>query len=211
MAAEGLAYCIMRRVNGGFTLPSNASAKQVLDDFLKFCAIGALDDNDQPIELPSGKMTGVVNWLAGVGKYKANFYIARKPALMFFASLPVGSNPWSDMPGFLLFVKSGNLTLNLGTTGELKSTGEFILEPQPDLDNALASLENPISRVSAERKSGLLAALRGDPDTDLDTVLDDLEAEEQIGLRGFLQEQLATFKNRFGSASQISERKQEQK
>jgi hypothetical protein len=203
MAKEGLAYCLARRDFGPLPLPK-ANEKDISDDFLRFCLKGLLGSDKKPIEAPdhSGQMTGTLNWLASLFRFDAKFYVAHKPALMFFVSLDDGTNPWSKMPGFKLLILKEDLTLDLHTTMGQFMSGEFILEPRPDLDEALAKMRHPLEIVSSSNKKRLIAALRGDPGTDLKQTLDEIEAAEGIGLRDLIEERVEAFETQL--AAQVS-------
>lgn len=189
MAAEGLAYCIIPRKDSNpgkdSTIPTTPTVQQIRDDFLDFCQDGIRDAERNPIQDPNGfgAMTGVLRWLAGLERFQANFFIALQPALMFFVSLPNGTNPWAKLPGFMSFVQTGSLTLNLGN-GEFISKGGFILDPRKDLEEALAGMKLLIDRVSTKNRPRLFAALRGDPGTDLKQTINEVETEESIDLSG---------------------------
>jgi hypothetical protein len=196
MAKEGLAYCVTRRTEGPFTIPASASEKDILKDFLKFCLNGVRDQDGKPVNAPNtgGKMTGTVNWLASLGRFEANFYVAHKPALMFFVSLAEGTADWRKMPGFMLFVRKVDLTLPLHIDdGQFRSDGEFILEQKTDLDKALADMKPRIERVSERNRPRLIDALRGDRDTDLKQVIAEVDRAEGIGLSEFFDERLQAF------------------
>jgi len=187
MANEGLCYFVVRRSRGLFTIPDNPTPKQIMDDFLSFSLRGVRDQQGDPIDADddTGKMTGVINWLSGLNKFTANFFTAMQPGLMVFVSLADGTDDWTKLPGFMLFVMSGILTINL-QNGQFKSEGEFILQPRIELDKALADMKPKLDKVSAQRKRGIQAALRGDKGTNLRSALDDLEAAEKIGLRDLI-------------------------
>ncbi|HXU38392.1 MAG TPA: hypothetical protein VN937_18695 [Blastocatellia bacterium] len=191
MAKEGLAYCIKLRTEGP-EIP--AGPRDILNEFLEFCLKG-IRKGGKPVTHPTTglEMAGTINWLASLGKFKAKFYVAHKPALMFFVSLDEGPTDWRDNPGFMYFVRNGNLTVNLGLDGVLISEGEFILEAKTDFDKALADMERPLARVSRKNKPGLIAALRGDKETNLKQVIDNLESEEAIGLRDLIDEREKAF------------------
>lgn len=189
---EGLCYMVTRRLD----LPAGATDEQILNEFLDFTLNGVTDANGDYVDAQdgTGAMNGTINWLAGYGIYKANFFVTRKPALMFFVSIPNGSDPWSKNPGFTKFIKKGELTIDLGT-------GEILLEARTELDKALAKMKPTIASVSAAERPNLLDALKGEKRKDLNKVIKKLDREQSIGLRDLFEKRKAEFKNLIAAAS----------
>lgn len=193
---EGLFYAITRRAG----LAAGASDDVILAEFLEYHLYGLKDEHGNSLEAENGAITGTTNWLAGYEIYDAKFYVARKPTLLFFASLDVGSDPWTNNPGFSQFVTK--LTVDLGQA-------PITFEPQPKLNEALAARKPAIERVPAADRRDLLAALRGVKGTNLKTLLPELEKKHSIELSdlfaGRLADSEARFSNERNALSRVNE------
>jgi len=213
MAKEGLAYCATRRTRGPRLPPASSD---ILNDLLDFCLNGVQDDQRNALIDPDTNkpMSGTINWLASLGKFEANFYVADfavagERVVMFFVSLPDGSDDWRKNPGFMLFVRDVDLTLKLSdkkVKGQVVSTGKFILEPRPELDKALADMEAKMAMVSRKNKPRLIAALRGDEGTNLKQVIDELERDEAIGLRDLFDERQKAFETQLAAQAKAQKK-----
>jgi hypothetical protein len=196
---EGLFYSVQRRAKS--SLPAGASDDEILNEFLKFNLNGipAGDDGFAEAADHGGQMCGTINWLASDLKFEANFFVARKPTLLFFVCLPDGSDPWANNPGFHEFVKPFTVDL---TQEPIK------FEARPELDKALADMQAKIHNVPDAERPRLLAALGGRLGTNLKKALDELEKKQPIGLRDLFDERLAAFESQVAAESEAKKESQ---
>ena len=189
---EGLFYCISQWVRS--SLGPGATQEQIIEEFLRFTEFGARDQHGNYLQAldGSGQMNGTLNWLAGYGIFKANFYLARKPEPLVFVSLPNASNPWSKNPGFMEFVKVQEADL---------SKDALSLEARKELDQALAAMQHPIESLPADDRKDLQEALKGEKRNDLLDVVDRLRGHADSPLRDFFEDRFAASRSAVAAGS----------
>jgi hypothetical protein len=127
-----------------------------MEEVVKFCLDGLREPDGTRRRGPLGEMTGVVNWLVADGVSTANFYLTKSPVPMLFVSLPdTGSNPWSLIPGFMEFVREGELTVNL------INRGEITLVARTDIDTVLKERVSALHRLPPVDRANLTNAMIG--------------------------------------------------